>query len=539
MIADRAVNGSKLFTTSTPYSILGITTQGTDAVWTKLLADMLGDKAVTNRAIDDNAISNNNMQTDSVSEDNIIDGSVTANKIGERAVEGRHLFTSENPNMILAVTSVPYTNAVWSKVTSEMIDDRAVTREKLFSDPTPYTVIGITEEDGVPEYLKIRNEFIEDDTILPNKLTRDFVLYGTPQLTISPADDADNHQLADTQWVRQTIDSLLKDFDYIYGTVDEKMIKDYNVTGKKLYLNEYKGPRVLGSTNYHEEAEYLLVEGEMIADGGVTENKIQRDVHLLGSPGIELRPNTDASDSTGEGHLIPDCQWVIDRINDAGGNLGTSSSSSATVGTVADEGITTKKLQNRAVTGAKLFTTPTADRVLAVLSSNADPEYTQINHNMLEDRIIEGNNLFTTDTVNSILAVTKANGDSVWTKIVTDMITDKAITTEKINDNSVTNAKIVNKSITREKLANEAMIGNDLLQDNSVSTTKIQDSAVTTAKIADGNVTSEKLASDLVLPGHPTVSSDAGIGTRSLRCVVISPNEPSGGESGDIWFRYV
>ena len=89
--------------------------------------------------------------------------------------------------------------------------------------------------------------------------------------------------------------------------------------------------------------------------------------------------------------------------------------------------------------------------------------------------------------------------------IGTAQIADNAITTAKIADDNVTTAKIPNDAITTAKILN-----------NNVTETKILDGAVTTNKLGTDAVTAAKLQ----------------------RKFTISTSNPSGGNDGDIWFKY-
>jgi len=79
------------------------------------------------------------------------------------------------------------------------------------------------------------------------------------------------------------------------------------------------------------------------------------------------------------------------------------------------------------------------------------------------------------------------------------------IGTAQIADDAVTNAKIAADAIQSSQL-----------EDNAVVTSKISNVNVTTAKIADNAITAAKLE----------------------RKFTISTSSPSGGNDGDIWFKY-
>ena len=77
--------------------------------------------------------------------------------------------------------------------------------------------------------------------------------------------------------------------------------------------------------------------------------------------------------------------------------------------------------------------------------------------------------------------------------------------TAQIDDDAITNDKVAANAIQSAQLA-----------DNAVVTAKISNANISTAKIADNAVTAAKLE----------------------RKFTISTNSPSGGNDGDIWFKY-
>ncbi len=79
------------------------------------------------------------------------------------------------------------------------------------------------------------------------------------------------------------------------------------------------------------------------------------------------------------------------------------------------------------------------------------------------------------------------------------------IGTLQIDDDAITNAKIADNAILTANISN-----------NQISSAKIIDDNITTAKINDNAVTSAKLE----------------------RKFTISTSSPSGGNDGDIWFKY-
>ena len=523
MMEDGAITLSKIATVPFQDMVLGSLVAGNHPLWTKINERMIEEGAIRREHIGTSEIWGEHIHDKSIESKHILDWSIQSNNIAPGAITGTELFTSPYPNRVLAVTSMPFSKPDWMQIVTDMIEDKAVSKEKIFQSEHPYRVLGATQAGVPPEYLMITADFIVDDSITPVKLKHNFVLYGTPELTLDPNPDANNRQLANTAWVRQTVKSMLADFETLYGTVSTDMIKDRAVDGTKLFTSTYDGPRVLGVTEPGADPEYILIEEALIVDGSVTTNKLQRDIHLLGSPQTEIRPSPGAKDATGEGHLIPDVQWVLDRIAESGGGGGgTSGGTTTEIGTPADNSVTTKTIQNRAVTGDKLF-----------------PQYTQINDQMMGNLSVTPRTIWRSQENNMVMTAKTVNGDPSWSKININMMERNSVGNDQIVAESITTDKIKNEAITTEKLASEPIISGIHLKDNSVSTSKIQDRAVETSKIPDGAITSPKLESDLVLKGHPTVEPDMDPETRSIRNIILSPNRPTGGNPGDIWIRYV
>lgn len=572
MINDRAVDGSKLFTSDQDNVILGLTKSGFNPSWIKVNGNMIadrtiksiniGEKAIKGDVIDDNTIEGRSIKDNTITTKNIKDGGISPTKIESSPVADR----------VIAVTGLPYSKPIWSKVLTNMIEDQAVTREKIFQSKYPYHVLAATQAGVPPEYTMITHQFIVDGTIIPEKLKRDFSLIGTPELTVPPADDSDDHKLANTSWVRKFTNKRLMEFlrseevPSWFPKFDFNDIPDHGIDGSKLFTHPY-GPRVLGITAPNSEVEFILIEENLIADGAVTTHKIQRNLHLLGSPEIEVRPTPNASDADGNGRQIPDCQWVLDRIAEATINGGDGENwependtstdiesgteyPSYTGGTtlVPHGSITPLHLQNRAVTAEKLFTSGIANRLLGVTTPNSNPQYLQVNNEMIGDRVINGRTLFSSEYDERILATHVAGSDPVWTQVSAGMIGDSEIHNNHIKDRAISENKIETGAVSIRTLADGPLIDEDRLfdhvvskekiRDNAVTTEKIIDSGVTTSKIQDKAITTEKISDDIVLPENVTVKTSRTYEKSIVRNITISPKKPHGGRNGDIWFRF-
>jgi hypothetical protein len=324
-------------------------------------------------------------------------------------------------------------------------------------------------------------------------------------------------------------------------------IPDHSIDGSKLFTHT-RAPRVLGITSPNDNVEFILIEESLIANGAVTTDKIQRSIHLLGSPSIEIRPTPDASEANGTGTLIPDCQWVLDRIID-GINGVSLNGSGATAGINLSIGsVTSEHIQNRSIIGDKIFTSAHANRLLGVSEANSSPKYLQAVNEMIADKAIDGRTLFSSSIPEKVLAVHDADSDPEWTQITPNMVSDNAIEQRHIADKSVGENQIDNNAITARTLSNEPLINETQLMDNTVSeykiknnavtTSKLEDESVTNDKIKDNSITGDKLISDIILPEDTSIQSSSNYEQRIIRNIIISPNIPKGGHNGDIWFKF-
>lgn len=540
MLSDGAITLSKLATTPIKGRVLAATIVGDHPEWVKVRTDMIEESAISTDLIADDAVTGDKIAEGAIENDHLADYSITGDKIAEGSIDGSKLFECAYSNRVLAVDSTPYSNPKWLQVTTDMIEDEAVTKDKIFTSNYAYRFLGVTDVGKPPEYLMVTHDFIEDDTITPSKLVWDFTLYGTPEITVDPDADANNKQIPSTRWVRAAFKSMTSDPEWIGSSVSGSVIENFSITGDKLF-KPAEGPRLLGVTAENTQVEYLLAESDMIADGAITVNKIMRDITLLGHPKIELSPPATAKTSNGNGHLIADCQWVLDRIAEAelgefdyDGTAGSSGSA-----TLTDGCITTDLIEDYAVTGEKLFTSSTANRVLGVLTSNSAPVYTQVNAEMMANNSVPMRAIVKSASDYTALLSKTANTAPEWGTITTNYIGSKAITEAKLADGAVTADKISDYTITADKLASEPMIDSARLYSSAVTEDKIADGAVTTDKVAADTIISEQLTADLVLQGHPTVEPDVDIVEKSVRNIMISPNQPTGGSPGDVWIQYI
>ena len=79
-------------------------------------------------------------------------------------------------------------------------------------------------------------------------------------------------------------------------------------------------------------------------------------------------------------------------------------------------------------------------------------------------------------------------------------------------------------------------IGTAQIADDAVTNAKVADDAVNTAQLVDDAVTNAKVADDAVNTAQ--IVNDAVSASKLARKFTISTSSPSGGNDGDIWFKY-
>lgn len=194
---------------------------------------------------------------------------------------------------------------------------------------------------------------------------------------------------------------------------------------------------------------------------------------------------------------------------------------------IADNAVTTEKLENESVTTDKLnAASVTTDKV-----ADANITTSKLADSSVETEKIN-NSAVTTDKLNDgAVDNSKLSPNAVTSEkikngsIITEKLNDRAVTTEKVEEKAVTNSKLgdqsvdgrvvreasletkhfANESVTTEKVARKS-ITKDKLADNSVDDSQVVDGcignaklspdSVTTEKIKDSSVTNEKVADD-------------------------------------------
>lgn len=743
MIADSAITKSKLFTSDNDNVVLGARYIGDHPEYMKINSEMLEDEFLQDRHIPTGSIKRYHLDPDifAVPETEIVPDA-------ELIQMKRTWWHDGTRSAVLSIGANSDSKPSWNKIDTDFIKNNAVTLEKIQKSNNSNRIIAVIDKNESPKYVLLQNDMIQDETIDSSKLASDLLLRGNPHIGEQPDINSNDGSIASTKWVNDRINEITG-IDRI--AIDIDRLENHSIDLSKLKVTSDK-PKVLGIVN--DNVEFLNIKEDMIDNSAVTTNKLQRDIKLLGTPTLDVRPSPQSSDINNNGNEIPDTQWVNNKveennaefyqklqekicclqtpdpekldanhvkvksitsediekiINDElevfpvgskfinyGNKLGPipydqikglilGQISPITSKYYADENITivsmsedtinkllngelnpqenpdsyeiyngyrdhecqcfegkdyqfilsikeedliellngvstpivdnyityedkvfgfitrqqiydvindiidnpesteevlinnqlirpiseerlrdillngleseftraaditvyeshekifegvplkdnaviTSYIQNRAITGSKLFTSNFSNMVLAVIEANTDPVYTKVTHDMVEDWIIQTKYIESSNNDDMILGVRIANSDPVWMKINHSMLEDYCIDENNLIDECVTNNKIKDRTIRENKLANEEMI----------KTTQLYDQSVTNRKIANRSITGEKIDRNQVVPGYTTVEENTEYERRSIRNTIISASTPMNSKAGDIWFQ--
>lgn len=194
---------------------------------------------------------------------------------------------------------------------------------------------------------------------------------------------------------------------------------------------------------------------------------------------------------------------------------------------IADNAVTTEKLENESVTTDKLdAASVTTDKVADANITTSKLADSSVESEKINNKAVTTDKLNDGAVDNSKLSPNSVTSEKIKNEsIITEKLNDRAVTTEKVEEKAITNSKLgdqsvdgrvvreasleskhfANESVTTEKVARKS-ITKDKLADNSVDDSKVVDGSignaklspesVTTEKIKDGSVTNEKVADD-------------------------------------------
>ena len=646
LIANRAITPDKMFSSSEPNMVLAVTTANTNPTWVKITDALVDHITFDSDSILPGAITHEKLALNSVDGTNIIDNSIGTEHIQDESVTKEKIFQPESNSRVLGKGKLD-TEIDWIQIETDMLQDHIITPNKMWESSEAFTVLGTTEVGHTPDFVKLDENWFDDHTFSSRKLAENLMLYGTPTLENHPTENSNDHTIADTSWVRATVEAAIEAGGG--GSADWHDIPDGALTTSKLEASPVKD-RVVGVTEDNTTPVYTQVTEGMIENASVTRDKLDRSMELLGSPQVEIRPPVSACDQNGNGTLIPDVQWVKDEVHDQVSEafeqyVPPQDRFNRTIGAITEErilelmdesteaevrpdirdefqnnvervdvnalitayeqgqyittpsddfyirertyeaipisrieglirgtitpkvvedydfeevlpgpkeavlgpkAVVTEYINDRAVTGAQLFTTPNENSVLAVTWPNEDPVWTKINHAMLGTGIIGIENFAPTTLRDRILGL-DSNGVPTWVTISAAVLADGSVTERILADNSVTSNKIKDHSIGANKFADEPIFKEVHLFDGAVTTRKLTNKAVTSSKIANDAidtinikakaVTSGKLEDAIVLPENASVKS-ASIDRKAVRNVTVSATLPAGCASGDVWLQY-
>ena len=170
---------------------------------------------------------------------------------------------------------------------------------------------------------------------------------------------------------------------------------------------------------------------------------------------------------------------------------------------IADNAVTTPKIDGSAVTDVKIATNAvTSDKINALAVTAAKVAAQAIETAKIADAAVEAGkiaaNAVTTDKINA-LAVTAAKVAA--SAIETSKIADLAVETGKLANAAATEAKIATNAITETKISDNAITTPKLVA-GAVTAAKITAATITANEIAAATITSAKIAAGTITAGN-------------------------------------
>lgn len=344
----------------------------------------------------------------------------TSDHIADRNITGDKLFTTERPNTVLSVIE-PNSSPVYSKITHNMLNDFIieanniknlnVTELKLAND----SVSNIKIKDNAITNEKIADESITTSKIYNGSITSEKIFKANQSGMVLMSDSTkypvykrltnDDVDLNDQSIPVSKLESIdqkdrvlaviTNNTNPIWTKINSDMLRDKIIDGSKLFTSPISN-RVLAVENMYEDAFYTQVNTEMIKDGAVTGDKIAEYTILYD----HLSPSLKESD------------WI-----------------------------TTANIQDKSITGSKMFRSELPDRVLGVVGDPYDePQWLQINRNMIENEAVNGDKLWCSGIVENPYRVIGVTGPDVppeYLMITGDFIVETSIPGSKLVPNII------------------------------------------------------------------------------------------------------
>lgn len=460
-IHDRSITGEKLvpqsvdakalFRADADNQVLITRRANQDPVWGPVVADLIAENAIKERHITDWSVTTPKVADSAITEPKIADGAITERKIPDGSIGGAKL----NWNIKLPGTPTntvspdddaaghELIDAAWLRnfitnyvFTHTNIGRRIIDGENIVPSTNSFEIFATTDANSDPVWTKVSREFIVAKAIGSEEIDDEAVRskhipegeIGSRELFTSERANRILAVLTEgghpeyTKLVRSMLD------ENIIGT---KQIEDKSVTLSKLTSSD-EDYRILGVRLRGTTPEWTLIGSKMIAERAILPEhlfsselgNVLLSVRNPGENPIWSRVNSEMIDNEAiqSRHLAP---GIIKAEHMA--DIAVDGSK------ITERSITGDKLAYRAVTGLELFSSPVADRVLAVPKlPYEDPQWTQVTGPMIEDRTIPPEKLESSVVGYRVLGVRNPNDTPEYVRITGEFFEDGAVTSKKL-----------------------------------------------------------------------------------------------------------
>lgn len=534
-LMDSSVAPAKLFKSTEADMLLGTLTLNSHPVYTKLTRGMIPPRLITGEEVKDNSVTLDKLQKP------------------ENNTSGHQVIAIDRGN----------TDPVWTKIKNRMIDDNQVDGRTLFTTTERNKVLVVTTPNTPPFYGTINTEMISDGAVASNNLQK----HSVREEHIKPLTLSTDHfklrQIRGEHIVEGTItgselfpslnpNRVLgvtdQNIPVNYVKINRDMLEPNIVDGSKLFRARYDH-MVIGVYGADQDPRYLKITSDYIRDQSIESKSLERDILLRGMPSLDTTPIEDGKLSN---MRITNIQYVKDAIAKALKNYVAPTihtfnptqfdevSNVISLKTSIFDSIIDTKVKamwnssplpnvNGAVSIDNQYFKLTALKVLTFSDAFAQ-QLKDAAAGIGGNRSIKGNKLFSSDVDNRVLAVQIAGDDPKYVQVNTEMIAADAIRTINIRAGA----------ITADKIASAPVIRNLNIFDQTITGAKIDVNTITGNHIIDKSISPSKLRTDeeyekiVISPDRPGTHTD-----RKVHNIIVSAEEPTNAQPGDIWFRVV
>ncbi len=459
-VANNSLTGNKFHRTGSEMDmVLWSGDTNTASSWSKVSSNMIDDLAIITRKLANESVSTSKLENNSVTSIKIANNAVLSSHIAPNTILSGTPKIQTSPALASNGNDIPDTSWVNTKISivnsnASTINDRVTSLYNILTPPSANGML-VAGTNGSAIWSLLRANDIPDSTIenrhiVPNTITGDRIADNTvkgssllnntiPVNKIKKADRASMvlatnsdrevvytkvtadmlegegvnvdfiptraipvNKLRPSNLSRKVLVTKIGGLDCSWDQISSDMIESKAIDGRHIF-NSPHANRVLGAMSTTLDPNWMQVNGDMLQSDIIDTHHI-KDNSILSNKiiGNAVRAHHISMHSINADHIIP-----------------------------------------RSVGRDQLFTSPVANRVLAVTSMPySSPDWLQVTTDMLEDKVITASKMFQSDALENkyrVLGVTDSNKPPEYLMITGNFIVNNSIPSNKLEANLVLN----------------------------------------------------------------------------------------------------